>query len=139
MGYHHSTDTAFAIAIIAFMGNRVPVELRIFLTACAIVDDLFSILVVAVFYTESINAIFLIASVALTGILAGLNKWRIYLLLPYLLFGALLWFCLQNAGVHATLAGVILALCIPTRIFIASIAAGILGAMILWRKADIYQ
>ncbi len=110
-----STDTAFAIAIISFMGNRVPVELRIFLTACAIVDDLCSILVVAIFYTEEINIAFLIASVSITGVLAGLNKWRIYNLLPYLLMGSLLWFCLHNAGIHATLAGVILALCIPTR------------------------
>lgn len=110
-----STDTAFAIAIIAFMGNRVPVELRIFLTACAIVDDLCSILVVAIFYTEEINIAFLTASVSVTGILAGLNKWRIYNLLPYILLGSILWFCLHNAGIHATLAGVILALCIPTR------------------------
>lgn len=110
-----STDTAFAIALIAFIGNRVPVELRIFLTACAIVDDLVSILVVAVFYTEEINTNFLIASVVVTAILAGINKWRIYHILPYILLGFLLWFCLHQAGVHATLAGVILALCIPTR------------------------
>jgi NhaA family Na+:H+ antiporter len=110
-----STDTAFAIAIIAFMGNRVPVELRIFLTACAIVDDLFSILVVAVFYTEQINVVFLIASVVLACLLAALNKWRIYHLIPYILLGSLLWFCLQRCGIHATLAGVILSLCIPTR------------------------
>lgn len=110
-----STDTAFAIALIAFIGNRVPVELRIFLTACAIVDDLVSILVVAVFYTEEINMNFLIASVVVTALLAVINKWRIYRILPYILLGFLLWFCLHEAGVHATLAGVILALCIPTR------------------------
>lgn len=110
-----STDTAFAIAIIAFMGNRVPVELRIFLTACAIVDDLASILVVAIFYTEDINSLYMLASIGLTAGLAGLNKWRVYSLLPYLILGCLLWFCLQNAGIHATLAGVILSLSIPTR------------------------
>ncbi|HUH33902.1 MAG TPA: Na+/H+ antiporter NhaA, partial [Daejeonella sp.] len=110
-----ATDTAFAIAIIAFMGSRVPVELRIFLTACAIVDDLVAILVVAVFYTDEINLNYLIVSGVITAILAGLNRWRIYRLLPYIVLGLILWFCIHEAGVHATLAGVLLALFIPTR------------------------
>ena len=110
-----STDTAFAIAIIAFMGNRVPVELRVFLTVCAIVDDLISILVVAIFYTDDINTWYLVGSGVLTIILMVLNKWRIYGLLPYIILGLLLWFFLHEGGIHATLAGVILALCIPTR------------------------
>lgn len=110
-----STDTAFAIAILAFMGNRVPIELRVFLTVCAIVDDLVSILVVAIFYTDEINTSYLAAAGVVTGILAIMNKWRFYRLLPYVILGLLLWFFLHEGGIHATLAGVILALCIPTR------------------------
>ena len=110
-----STDTAFAIAIIAFMGNRVPVELRVFLTVCAIVDDLVSILVVAIFYTEEIHTAYLIAAGVVTIALMIMNKWRFYPLLPYIILGLLLWFFLHEGGIHATLAGVILALCIPTR------------------------
>lgn len=110
-----STDTAFAIAIIAFMGNRVPVELRVFLTVCAIVDDLISILVVAIFYTDEINMWYLVAAGVVTVILMILNKWRIYRLVPYIILGLLLWFFLHEGGIHATLAGVILALCVPTR------------------------
>ncbi|MEP7144033.1 MAG: Na+/H+ antiporter NhaA [Ferruginibacter sp.] len=110
-----STDTAFAIAIIAFMGNRVPVELRVFLTVCAIVDDLISIAMVAIFYTDEINTLYLVAAGVVTVILMIMNKWRIYRLVPYVVLGVLLWFFLHEGGIHATLAGVILALCIPTR------------------------
>ena len=110
-----STDTAFAIAIIAFMGNRVPVELRVFLTVCAIVDDLISILVVAIFYTDEIHTGYLVAAGLVTVGLMILNRWRIYRLVPYVVLGLLLWFFLHEGGIHATLAGVILALCIPTR------------------------
>lgn len=110
-----STDTAFAIAIIAFLGKRVPVELRVFLTVCAIVDDLISILIVALFYTEEIRPWYLAGAGVVTVALMIMNKWRIYQLLPYVILGLLLWFLLHEGGIHATLAGVILALCIPTR------------------------
>lgn len=110
-----STDTAFAIAIIAIMGSRVPVELRVFLTVCAIIDDLISIMVVAIFYTEDIHVSYLVAAGVVTAVLIIMNKWRIYRLLPYILLGLLLWFFLHEGGIHATLAGVILALLIPTR------------------------
>jgi NhaA family Na+:H+ antiporter len=110
-----STDTAFAIALIAFMGNRVPIELRVFLTVCAIVDDLISIMVVAIFYTDEINTWYLVAAGVVTVILMIMNKWRIYRLVPYVILGLVLWFFLHEGGIHATLAGVILALFIPTR------------------------
>lgn len=97
------------------MGSRVPLELRVFLTVCAIVDDLISILVVAVFYTDEINTLYLVAAGVVIGILVILNRWRVYRLLPYVILGLLLWFFLHEGGIHATLAGVILALCIPTR------------------------
>ena len=110
-----ATDTAFAVALIAMMGRRVPIELRIFLTAATIVDDIGAIAVVAVSYSTAIDFNYLAASVVLTAALALLNKARIYRVGPYFLVGAALWFCVHAAGVHATIAGVILALFMPTR------------------------
>lgn len=110
-----STDTAFAIALIVFLGKRVPIELRVFLTASAIIDDLIAILIVALFYTSDIQYTYLISAAGVTGILIVFNRAGFYKPLPYALFGLLLWFCLHDAGIHATLSGVILALVIPTR------------------------
>ncbi len=110
-----STDTAFAIALIVFLGKRVPVELRIFLTASAIVDDLVAILVVAAFYTKEIHYSYIIGAAAVTFMLVVFNRTRFYRPLPYVFLGLALWFCLHEAGIHATLSGVILALVIPTR------------------------
>lgn len=110
-----ATDTAFAVALIAMMGRRVPVELRIFLTAAAIVDDIGAIVVVALFYAGSLELAWLAAAAAVVGGLALLNKARVYRAAPYMLLGFLLWFCVLGSGVHATLAGVLLALFIPTR------------------------
>ncbi len=110
-----ATDTAFAVALIVLLGNRVPVDLRIFLTAAVIVDDLVAIGVVAVFYSEAIVLQYLLASVAITALLAGLNRGGVYRALPYAALGVVLWVCLHEAGLHATLAGVILAIVTPTR------------------------
>jgi NhaA family Na+:H+ antiporter len=110
-----TTDTAFAIALIALLGARVPVELRVFLTAAVIVDDLVAIAIVAVFYSGALDPDYIVASAAVTGLLAALNRWGVYRPLPYGLLGIVLWVCLHNAGLHATLAGVILAVVTPTR------------------------
>jgi NhaA family Na+:H+ antiporter len=110
-----ATDTAFAIALIVLLRDRVPVELRVFLTATVIVDDLAAIVIIAVFYSTSINLAFLLASVLVTVILAAMNRWQIYRPLPYFIAGVILWVCLHDAGIHATLAGVILAVFTPTR------------------------
>ena len=109
-----ATDTAFAVAIIVLLGTRVSVELRVFLTAAVIIDDLVAIGVIAVFYTEAINLHYLIASVIVSGLLVALNRGGIYGPLPYAVLGVVLWVCLHEAGLHATLAGVILALVTPT-------------------------
>lgn len=114
-GTSMATDTAFAIALIAMMGSRVPVELRIFLTAAAIVDDIGSIVVVAVFYTGKLDMTWLGAAVIVLIALAMLNRWRFYSVTPYALLGIVLWACVHAGGLHATLAGVLLALFIPTR------------------------
>ena len=110
-----ATDTAFAIALIVLLGDRVPVDLRVFLTAAVIVDDLVAIVVVALFYSGGIDMGYLVASAVVTGALMALNRASVYRPLPYVVLGVVLWACLHAAGMHATLAGVILALVTPTR------------------------
>ena len=131
-----STDTAFAIALIVFLGKRVPVELRVFLTASAILDDLVAILVVAAFYTSELQYSYLIGTVAVTVMLILFNRSRFYRPLPYVLLGLVLWFCLHEGGVHATLSGVILALLIPTRPPANLRALGVQAQMILRTEAS---
>ncbi len=109
------TDTAFAVALIVLLGPRVPVELRVFLTAAVIIDDIVAILVIALFYTGEIHIRYLAAAAAVTVLLAALNRAGVYRLLPYAALGVLLWFLLHESGLHATLAGVLLALLVPTR------------------------
>ncbi len=110
-----STDTAFAVALIVMLGDRAPVALRIFLTAAAIVDDLGAIVAVAVFYSGALRLEMIALIVPLVGALALLRRWRVYTLFPYVLIGIALWAAVLASGLHATLAGVILALFIPTR------------------------
>ncbi|HVP11839.1 MAG TPA: Na+/H+ antiporter NhaA [Phycisphaerae bacterium] len=114
-GVPMATDTAFAVALIAMLGARVPVELRIFLTAAAIVDDIGAIVVVAIFYSGNLQVEYLVAAAAIAGVLALMNQSGIYRLSPYLLTGVALWACAYAGGLHATLVGVILAALIPTR------------------------
>ena len=109
------TDTAFAVALIVLLGSRVPIELRVFLTAAVIIDDIVAILVIALFYSGAIDPAYLIAGGAATVLLVALNRTGVYVVLPYAICGVALWFCLHEAGLHATLAGVILAVLIPTR------------------------
>ncbi|MGH7231224.1 MAG: Na+/H+ antiporter NhaA, partial [Nitrospiraceae bacterium] len=109
------TDTAFAVALIVLLGDRVPIELRVFLTAVVIIDDLVAIAVIALFYSAEISMGYLAAAVAVTGLLAALNRWGVYRPLPYAVLGVVLWICVHDAGLHATLAGVILAVVTPTR------------------------
>jgi Na+:H+ antiporter, NhaA family len=109
------TDTAFAVALIVLLGDRVPIELRVFLTAAVIIDDIVAILVIAIFYTSGITTIYLIAGAAVVVLLTVFNRINVYSVLPYALCGIVLWFFLHEAGLHATLAGVILAVLIPAR------------------------
>ena len=110
-----ATDTAFAVALIAMLGDRVPVDLRVFLTAAVIVDDLVAIAVIAFVYTSAIAVEYLIAAAVVVIALVLLNRWSIYRVLPYSALGVALWFFLHEAGIHATLAGVLLAVITPTR------------------------
>ena len=107
------TDTAFAVALIVLLGARVHVELRVFLTAAVIIDDLVAIAIIALFYTDALSIPYLVVSGIITVLLVALNRSGIYRPLPYVILGLVLWFCLHEAGLHATLAGVILALVTP--------------------------
>jgi Na+:H+ antiporter, NhaA family len=114
-GVPMATDTAFAVALIVMMGSRVPIELRIFLTAAAIVDDIGAIVVVALFYSGDLQAGYLAAAGATAAALALLNRAGVYGATPYVLGGLVLWALVHAGGLHATLAGVVLAAFIPTR------------------------
>ena len=111
-----ATDIAFSLGILSMLGRRVPASLKIFLTALAVIDDLFAIVIIAVFYTHQLAATYLIyAGIVLVGLFL-MNRFGILTWWLYVLAGLLLWFFVLKSGIHATLAGVMLALCIPSDI-----------------------
>jgi NhaA family Na+:H+ antiporter len=110
-----ATDIAFSLGILSFLGNRIPFALKVFLTALAIIDDLGAIIIIAVFYTSALAKDYLLYSVLITLILFLLNKFKVKILAIYLLLGLILWYCILKSGVHATIAGVILAFTIPLK------------------------
>ncbi|MBX7109426.1 MAG: Na+/H+ antiporter NhaA [Chitinophagales bacterium] len=108
-----ATDIAFSLGILSLMGNRVPFALKVFLTALAIIDDLGAVLVIAVFYTDTIHTGPLICSALIILFLLVLQRFKVRPLLLYFLPGVLLWWFILHSGVHATVAGVLLAFCVP--------------------------
>lgn len=111
-----ATDIAFALGVLALLGSRVPVSLKIFLTALAIMDDLAVIVVIALFYTDQLAVMYLAAAAVVLGALAVLNLKGVLRSTPYMILGALLWWLVLKSGIHATLAGVVLAFTIPLRV-----------------------
>jgi NhaA family Na+:H+ antiporter len=113
-GIPMATDIAFAISILILLGKRVPVSLVTFLVALAIVDDLGAVLVIALFYTDTINLLPLGLAGAMFFVLIALNRFGVHMILPYFVIGLFMWFFMLESGVHATIAGVLAALTIPS-------------------------
>ena len=110
-----ATDIAFSLGVLSLLGKRVPLSLKVFLTALAIIDDLGAILIIALFYSGDLNIMYLSLMLIAFIILLIINKFNIKIFLPYLLIGLLLWDFTHNSGIHATIAGVLLAMTIPHR------------------------
>jgi NhaA family Na+:H+ antiporter len=110
-----ATDIAFAMGVVGLLGDRVPPKLRLFLLTVAIVDDIGAVLVIAVFYTVKINAMWMLGAVAVAAVMGVMNLRRVDSLWLYGLAAVMLWFCVLHSGIHATVAGVVAALTIPMR------------------------
>ena len=113
-GVPTATDIAFALGIMALLGNRVPSGVRVFLSTLAVADDIIAILVIAIFYGHSPSLLWLGLAAVVLVVLVLMNRNHIYSLFPYLLVGAVLWYCVFMSGVHSTIAGVLLAFTIPS-------------------------
>lgn len=110
-----ATDIAFALGVLTLLGKRVPLALKVLLTTVAVVDDLGAIIIIAVFYTANLATTPLMLALAALAVLIAMNRLGVRRILPYLVVGAFMWLCVLKSGVHATLAGVALGLCIPMR------------------------
>lgn len=112
-GVPMATDIAFALGVLALLGSRIPASLKVFLTALAIIDDLGAILVIALFYVGDFSFLYLVLALAVFGALLVMNRLRIHGLPFYLIPGVLMWYFMLQSGVHATVAGVLLAFALP--------------------------
>ena len=110
-----ATDIAFSLGVLSLLGSRVPISLKVFLTALAIIDDLGAIIIIAFFYTSNLSIKYLALFLVIFVCLIFINKLKIKRFIPYLLLGLILWFFTHESGIHATISGVLLATVIPHR------------------------
>ncbi|MGD9592639.1 MAG: Na+/H+ antiporter NhaA [Candidatus Berkiella sp.] len=108
-----ATDIAFALGVLSLLGNRIPISLKIFLLTLAIYDDLFAIIIIAIFYTQDLSTLSLGLATIAVALLILLNRFKVNKIWPYLITGIFLWIFVLKSGVHATLAGVVLGFCMP--------------------------
>ena len=113
IGIPMATDIAFALGILSLLGKRVPASLKIFLTALAIIDDLGAILVIAIFYTKGFSLAWFGGAMGIFTLLCIFNRLKIHNLIIYLIPGVVMWYCMLQSGVHATISGILLAFAIP--------------------------
>ncbi len=114
IGIPMATDIAFALGVLAILGNRIPASLKVFVVAFAVIDDLGAIVIIAAFYTAKLSVAYLLSALAVWALLIVLNRvFRVMALLPYLIGGVLMWFLMLKSGIHATVAGIMLAFAIP--------------------------
>ncbi len=112
-GIPMATDIAFALGVLALAGKKVPLALKVFLTALAIIDDLGAILIIAIFYSHDLQTLWLFSALGIFGLLLILNRLKVHILLPYIAGGIIMWYCMLQSGIHATITGVLLAFAIP--------------------------
>ena len=135
-GVPMATDIAFTLGLMALLGNRIPLSLKVFVSALAVADDLGAILVIAIFYGHGFHFEAFIVAIFILILMALMNYWRVYSVAPYMVFGVILWFFIFESGLHATLAGVLTAVMIPSRKSANIIGVGTQARVIFEREME---